>query len=103
MYLKKAERVVALLHVHVMALTVASLIERQLRRAMKRNHLTSLPIYPGGQLCKYPTMFDITRLFRGVEKYEVHLNDEVMVFPVDLTKEQKQVLQLLDVPESLYH
>jgi len=103
MYLKKAERVVALLHVHVMALTVASLIERQLRRAMKRHKLASLPIYPGALSCKYPTMFDIARLFHGVERYEVHFNDEVMVFPVDLTKEQRQVLNLLNVPQSLYH
>lgn len=103
MYLKKAERVVALLHIHVMALTVATLIERQLRRAMKRHKLSSLPIYPGGLPCKYPTMFDIARLFDGVERYEVEVNDDVMMFPVDLTQEQKQVLKLLEVPESHYH
>jgi len=103
MYLKKAERVVALLHVHVMSLTVASLIERQIRVAMKHHKLVSLPIYPGGLPCKYPTMFDIARLFRSVERYEVHINDEVLVFPVALTKEQRQILTLLDVPESLYH
>jgi transposase len=103
MYLKKGERVVALLHLHVMALTVATLIERQLRLGMKRNKLSSLPIYPGGLPCKYPTMFDIARLFCGVERYEVEVNDDVMVFPVDLTKEQKQVLKLLEVPESYYH
>jgi transposase len=102
MYLKKAERVVALLHVHVIALTVASLIERQIRRAMKRHNVKSLPIYPGGLSCKYPTMFDIARLFHNVERYEVQYKDEVMVFPAELTKEQKQVLMLLDVPESLY-
>ena len=45
-YLKKAERVVAYLHVHVMALMVAALIERQLRLAMKQGASTLFPSIP---------------------------------------------------------
>jgi len=102
-YVKKGERAVALLHIHVMALTVATLIERQLRLAMKREGLEALPIYPTSLPCKYPTMFDVARLFHGVERYEVSHDNSTLSFPADLTKTQLQVLKLLDVPQADYH
>ena len=101
-YLKNAERVVAFLHMHVMALMVASLIERRLRLAMRKNRIPSLPIYPENRPCKSPTIFDIVRLFRNVERYEVTVGDDTMVFPAELTDIQKEVLKLLDVPVALY-
>jgi transposase len=100
--LKKSERVIALLHMHVMGLMTATLIERKLRMAMKKNAIEDLPLYPEGKPCPYPTMFDIARLFKGVERYEVQQGENVTVFPAQLTGLQKQVLRLLEVPVSLY-
>jgi len=101
-YLKKPERVVAFLHIHVMALMVAALIERKLRLAMRQQGISSLPIYPEDRPCKSPTMFDIVRLFRNVERYEVAVGDDLNIFPAQLTKLQKQVLELLEVPLTAY-
>jgi transposase len=101
-FLKKPERVIAYLHMNIMALMVATLMERQLRIAMKRKSLVSLPIYPEGKPCKYPTTFDIVRLFKGVERYEVVQGEHVHIFPAQLTDIQQQVLTLLEVPISLY-
>jgi len=101
--LKKDERVVAYLHMHVMALTVATLIERQLRKAMKRSSLSSLPLYPEDRPCPYPTLFDIVRVFRGVERFEALDGDRLTLFPAQLTPLQKQLLEMLEVPISLYH
>jgi transposase len=101
-YLKKAERVVAFLHIHVMALMVAALIERKLRLRMKQEKIDSLPIYPEKRACKAPTIFDIVRLFRNVERYEVETNDDSIIFPAQLTSEQKDVLRLLEVPMAEY-
>jgi len=101
-YLKNAERVVAFLHVHVMALMVAALIERKIRLAMKQKGINSLPIYPENRPCKSPTMFDIVRLFRNVERYEVTTADDTIVFPAELTKAQKEVLTLLEIPIAAY-
>ena len=102
-FLKKDERVIGVLHMHVMALTVATLIERQLRRGMKKHRITELPIYPEGNPCPYPTMFDIARLFKGVERYVVETKGgETIVFPPELTPEQRKVLQLMGLPFSLY-
>ena len=101
-YLKNAERVVAFLHVHVMALMVGSLIERRLRQAMRKKNLQSLPIYPEDRACASPTIFDIVRLFRNVERYEVTSEDEVLIFPAELSKIQKEVLNLLSIPLAAY-
>ena len=100
--LKKSERVVGYLHMQVMSLMVATLIERQLRNAMRRHSIDSLPLYPEGRKCFSPTMFDIVRLFKGVERYEVYEGDDVKIFPAQLNKIQTQVLNLLDVPLALY-
>lgn len=101
-YLKKAERVVAFLHIQVMALMVAALIERKLRMAMKTQKIDSLPIYPEKRACKAPTIFDIVRLFRHVERYEVQTNQDTIIFPAKLSREQKQVLTLLEIPIAMY-
>ena len=100
--LKKDERVVAYLHLHVMALMVATLIERQLRQAMRHRAIASLPLYPEDRPCRYPTMFDIVRAFAGVERYEVVDGERATLFPAKLDRLQKQVLELLEVPISLY-
>jgi transposase len=100
--LKKDERVVAYLHMHVMALMVATLIERHLRKAMKCRSLSSLPLYPEDRPCPYPTIYDIVRVFRGVERYEVLEAERVTLFPAQLNPLQKQLLEMLEVPISLY-
>ena len=100
--LKKDERVVAYLHLHVMALMVATLIERQLRRAMNQRSIRALPLYPENRPCRYPTMFDITRLFRAVERYEVQDGERITLFPAQLSPLQRQVLEFLEVPPALY-
>lgn len=102
-YMKNAKRSVALLHMQVMALMVASLIERQLRLAMKKEGIKTLPIYPEERKCKAPTMFDLTRLFKEVERYEVTQSNELSVYPAELNKTQKEVLKLLGMPISRYH
>jgi transposase len=101
-YLKNAERVVAFLHIQIMALMVATLIERQIRLAMRRQGIESLPIYPENRPCKAPTMFDIVRLFVGVERFEVSAEGKNMIFPAALTKTQNDVLKLLEVPVAAY-
>lgn len=102
-YLKNGERVVAFLHMHVMALMVASLTERTLRLAMRKEGIASLPIYPENRSCPSPTVFDIVRLFKNVERYEVTVGEDIMIFPADLTATQKEVLKLLDIPVAAYH
>ena len=69
---------------------------------MRDNGIKSLPIYPEERLCESPTMFDIARLFRGVERYEVHEGDDIKIFPAAFNEIQAKVLKLLDMPLSAY-
>lgn len=101
-YLKKGERVVAYLHIHIMALMVSTLIERKLRLKMHENNIETLPIYPENRGCDAPTMYDIVRFFRNIERYEVIQNDKITVFPARLNIVQKQILKLLEIPLSTY-
>jgi transposase len=55
-FLKEVSRVQALLCVYFLALLVESLLERELRRAMERAGVESLPLYPEGRACRRPTM-----------------------------------------------
>jgi transposase len=101
-YLKNGNRSVAILHIQVMALMVAALIERQLKLAMHKEGIKALPIYPEERACKTPTMFDLVRLFRDVERYEVVQSGVVSIYPATLNKSQKEVLRLLQIPQSSY-
>jgi transposase len=99
---KKGSRVVSYIHMNVMALMVASLIEREIRKSMKENIIEKIAIYPDGKSCQYPTLYGIVRLFNDIEKYEVEINKEKTYFPARLDKTQQQVLKLLSIPLSLY-
>jgi len=72
-FLKRPERVAALLFVYFMALLVYSLIERETRRAMSAQGLESIPLYPEGRPCKAPTADGVMRAFEGVRRS--HLRD----------------------------
>jgi len=54
-YLKEVRRIQALLCVYFFALLVEALLERELRKAMQREHLEGLPMYPEGRPCCWPT------------------------------------------------
>ena len=101
-YLKKSERVIGLLHVHFIALMVAALIEREIRRSMAKERLNALPIYPEERLCKAPTTPRILDCFASVEWFR-HVNKgESTVFPVRLSPLQNEILRLLRVPKRIY-
>jgi transposase len=53
--LKEVSRIQALLCVYFLALLVEALLERELRRAMEREGIASLPIYPEARGCRRPT------------------------------------------------
>jgi transposase len=54
-YLKEVSRIQALLCLYFLVLLVQALLERELRCAMIRHQVESLPMYPEGQACRHPT------------------------------------------------
>jgi transposase len=101
-YLKKPERVVGLLHVYFIAMMVAALIERELRKNMAKEKIASLPIYPEERECKAPTSPRIFGTFSQVDWYKQIAHDGEAAFPVKLTDTQAEILSLLGLPRKLY-
>ncbi len=102
-YLKSVTRIQALLAVYFFVLIVQTLLERELRQAMERAQIESLPLYPEGRACRRPTTRKLLDLFDGVQRHELTLpghEPEVMV--TELSPLQKQVLKLLGISDKGY-
>jgi DNA invertase Pin-like site-specific DNA recombinase len=59
----------ALLHVYFIVLLVEALLESELRRGMDRAGLETLPLYPDGRPCRWPTARRVIDLFEPVQRH----------------------------------
>ena len=102
--LKNEGRIEALFFLYFVALLAQALIERELRRAMKREGIEELPLYPEERRSRRPTSEQVLRLFSLMERYQIFRQGNlVQVCEPELTDLQKQVLKLLAVPLAAYH
>ena len=102
-FLQDSERIEGLLGLEFLALLVRALIEREIRQAMARNHLTELSLYPEDRGCSAPTATRVLAIFDDLARHGL-FDGETLVqnFPPQLNALQQQVLALLDVPSSVY-
>ena len=102
-FLKDEGRIEALLLLYFLALLVQSLIERQVRSAMKAGNLEVLPLYPEDRECKAPTANRILEVFEGIQRHDLMAGDTVCkCFEPKLTPLQENLLRLLEVPRERY-
>jgi hypothetical protein len=102
-FLKNEGRIEALFTVYFFALLTQALIERELRRAMQRQQIKEIPLYPEGRACKRPTSEQILGLFAHAEHHLLlHDNVPIQRFEAELAPLQIQVLDLLGVHQSAY-
>jgi transposase len=103
-FLKRVHRVVALLTIYYLALLTQALVEREIRRAMREAGVDSLPLYPEERDCKAPTTRRIIDLFENIQFHELEVpgKESPTRFATELSPLQREVLRLLDVPESDY-
>jgi len=95
-YLKEVSRIQALLCVYFLALLVDSLLERELRRAMERQGIENLPLYPEGRACRRPTARKVIDLFEDVQRHELSAGRSgAVVFTTKLSRLQRRILRLL--------
>jgi transposase len=100
-YLKEVSRIQALLCVYFFALLVESLLERELRRAMERAGLESVPLYPEGRPCRRPTARRVIDLFEDVQRHNLGAPGHApVVFTTELTPLQRRILRLLNIPRA---
>ena len=103
-FLKNEGRIEALFTLYFLALLVQALIERELRLAMKREHIEELPLYPEQRECERPTTEQILRLFSLAARHRLSQGARTcQVFDVEFTDLQRQLLALLGVPEQAFH
>jgi transposase len=101
--LKNEGRIEALFLLYFLALLVQALIERELRRAMSREGIQELPLYPEERCSRRPTAEQVLRLFSLVQRHALVAGDLIVkIFEPELTDLQRQVLRLLSVPEHMY-
>jgi transposase len=95
-YLKEASRIQALLCVYFLALLTESLLERELRRAMQRKGIASLPLYPEGRACCRPTARCVIDQFEDIQRHWLRVAEQPPVcFTTALTERQQRLLRLL--------
>lgn len=102
-FLKNPARIEALFTVYFLALLIQTLIERELRQAMRRERIKSLPLYPGERRCARPTTEQVLRLFSHTERHLLSCAGRlVQRFEANLTPLQRQLLDLLGVPTNAF-
>ncbi len=103
-FLKKPERVAALLFLYSLAVLVFALIEREARRAMVREGIEALPLYPEDRMCKAPTCDGILQAFEGIRKTDLldRAGTIVKSFCDPLSPVAIHLLKLLHVSRKTY-
>jgi transposase len=100
-YLKEASRIQALLCVYFLALLTESLLERDLRRAMDREAIESLPLYPEGRKCRRPTARRLIDLFDDMQRHSLRVGRRPpVVFMTELSRLQRRLLRLLGMTKA---
>ena len=103
-YLKEVSRIQALLCVCFLVLLVESLLERELRQAMQREKIESLPMYPEDRPCRRPTTRRLIDLFDDLPRHTLDDGQHApVVFASDLSDLQRHILKLLGASASEYH
>ena len=103
-YLKEVRRIQALLCVYFFALLVEALLERELRQAMQREGIESLPLYPEGRPCRWPTARRLIDLFEAVHRHTLARGKHPPeVMSTELTRLQRKLLKLLGLSTTHYN
>jgi transposase len=99
-YLKETSRIQALLCVYFVVLLVESLLERELRRAMAKKGIESLPLYSEDRGCRRPSARRVIDLFEDMQRHTLSRDAGPPIeFVTELTPLQRKVLRLLGMPD----
>ena len=101
--LKNPERIEAFLFLYFVAVLIHALIERQVRTAMKRAKIRSIPLYPEERACRAPTADKILDVFAPLRRHRLHQEGQLIhTFWDSLSPLQQTILELLEIPTSDY-
>jgi transposase len=109
-YLEDIARIQALLAAYFFVLLVQTLLEREVRHAMRRTKLEALPMYPEARNCARPTTHRVIEVFEPIYRHvlttrsnaESGASGDCQVLVTDLTPLQRQIVELLGLPPETY-
>jgi len=102
-FLKDVGRIEAFLCVYFFALLAEALWERALRRAMEREGMESLPLYPEGRDCRRPTTRRLIDVFSPIQRHVLHRRgEEPVVLLTELAPLHRKILRLLRLSTTIY-
>lgn len=102
-FLKSISRIEAFLFLEFVAVITHALIEREIRRAMKRESITKLPLYPEERECAAPTADRIFELFANLQRHQLRDGSRIVkTFLPHLSPVQRRVLDLLGIPTTRF-
>ena len=102
-FLKDVGRIEAFLCVYFFALLAEALLERELRRAMEREQLGSLPLYPEGRDCRRPTTRRLIDVFAPIQRHVLNRRGEdPVVLLTELAPLHRKLLRLLGLSTTIY-
>ncbi len=105
LYLQREERVDGLVHLLSIGLRLLTLIEYEVRRRLQESGEKLREVYPGqaGRGTMRPSAELLLRAFGGVNMFVVERDGVCYREVSSLTKVQKRILKLLNLPPSIYH
>jgi transposase len=102
-FLKDVARIQGLLAIYFFVLLVQTLLERELRRAMAREKLESLPLYPEDRPCTRPTTYRVIEVFEPIQRHVLCIGDAEPQFLVtELSPLHRQIIRLLGLSPNDY-
>ena len=101
-FLKDVGRIEALFAVYFLVLLVEALLERELRQAMEREGIESLPLYPEGRRCCRPTARRLIDLFEPIQRHTLHQGETETSLVTELSSLQRKLLRLLSLPATIF-
>jgi transposase len=103
-WLKNVERVSSLLWLYYVVELVQALVERETRRRMEQEGITSLALYPERRASSAPTAELVLGVLEGHRRHRLVDEDDVELrrFHDDLSEAAQETLRLLDVNRVAY-
>ena len=104
MWLKNVGRVASLLWLYYVVELVGALLEREVRRRMAEEEVTSLGLYPEGRPSEAPTAALVFDRLEGHRRHRLldEQGEELRRFHDELTEPARDVLDLLEVDRAPY-
>jgi transposase len=103
-WLKNPSRVASLLWLYYVVELVQALIEREVRRRMQKEEISSLALYPEGRPCEAPTAQVVLNILEGHRRHRLldERGQELRRFHDELPEAAQGLLDLLEVDTTPY-